>query len=229
MCCRFRDSFAPVVTVWAIHSTHRVSTFHIPALDGHSLQLRGDGSSGRTEEDGDDDDAAPEYGKSQTELVKDSPEVEGGDVGTWGRFSLAILMFDQWIFHNQAEFCGLLNTNAAEEFDFWPRFQTEIRSFHQEPDGIIPSVQDDSIRSLSVQDELLLSPISLLQMKWCCTLGWLGRRASSWATGRWRGCRRLQRKLSKLKQRSRRGKRSGPSCESPSPLLHQRLCRSSAL
>lgn len=70
-----------MVTVGAILTNHRVSTFHIPALVGPSLQLREDSTLGQPDEDGDDEDAAPEYGRSQPELAKDSTEVEGGEVG----------------------------------------------------------------------------------------------------------------------------------------------------
>lgn len=70
-----------MVTVGAIRTSHRVSTFHIPALVGPSLQLRGDSSLYQADEDGDDVDAAPEYEKSQLELTEDSTELEGGEVG----------------------------------------------------------------------------------------------------------------------------------------------------
>lgn len=78
-----------MVTVGAIRTRHRVSTFHLPPLVRPSLQLRGDSGLGQPDEDGDDDDVddddddddVPEYGKSQLELAEDIPEVEGGEVG----------------------------------------------------------------------------------------------------------------------------------------------------
>lgn len=84
-----------MVTVGAIRTSHRVSTFHIPALVGPSLQLRGDSTLDQPDEDGDDADAAPEYKKRQLELAKDSTKMEGEEVGNnFFTIRLAILIFE---------------------------------------------------------------------------------------------------------------------------------------
>lgn len=81
-CSRFRDSFASVVSVEAIGTSHSVSTFHVPALVTSSLQLREGSRLSHLDEDGEGDyEAVPEYGESQAELAKDGIEAEGEEVG----------------------------------------------------------------------------------------------------------------------------------------------------
>lgn len=75
---RFRDSLeANVVTVVAICTDHRVSTYRLPALTESSTQLRHQSRPGWPDEDG---AAAPECRKLRAEPAKDSSKLEGGKV-----------------------------------------------------------------------------------------------------------------------------------------------------
>lgn len=72
---RFRDSLeANMVTVVAIRTDHRLSTYRLPTLAKPSADLRRQSTSSRPDRDR---DAAPERRKSRAEPGKDSVIVEG--------------------------------------------------------------------------------------------------------------------------------------------------------
>ncbi|XP_040915396.1 cilia- and flagella-associated protein 44 [Toxotes jaculatrix] len=74
----FRDSLqANVVTVVAIRSDHRVSTYRLPTLTEPSTQLRHQGAASRPDRDR---DAAPDRRKSRAEPAKDSSEIDVEEV-----------------------------------------------------------------------------------------------------------------------------------------------------
>lgn len=72
---RFRDSLeSKVVTVVAICTNHRVSTYRLPSLTEPSSRLRQQSRPGWSDGDG---TAALERRKSRAEPAKDSSELEG--------------------------------------------------------------------------------------------------------------------------------------------------------
>lgn len=72
---RFGDYLVPVVPVAAIHTDHRLSTFHLPGLNEPTLEVRKESSPGQNAED---DAAPPEDKKSKVDLAKDSSKLKGG-------------------------------------------------------------------------------------------------------------------------------------------------------
>ncbi|XP_042365640.1 cilia- and flagella-associated protein 44 [Plectropomus leopardus] len=73
----FKDSLEATVTVVAIRTDHRMSTYHLPSLTETSSQLRHQGRPGCPDEDG---AAAPERRRSRAEPAKDSSRIEGEEV-----------------------------------------------------------------------------------------------------------------------------------------------------
>ncbi|KAM7393288.1 hypothetical protein PAMA_008099 [Pampus argenteus] len=77
-CFRFRDTLeSKVVTVVAISTDHRVSTYHLPAVTEPSTRLRQQSRPGCPDGDG---SAALECKKSRAEPAKDSRELEEDEV-----------------------------------------------------------------------------------------------------------------------------------------------------
>ncbi|XP_033981538.1 cilia- and flagella-associated protein 44 isoform X1 [Trematomus bernacchii] len=73
----FKDSLSKVVTVVAICSDHRISTYSLPTLPEHSAQLRHQTRPGWPEGDG---AAAAEHGRPRVEPAKDSSILEEEDL-----------------------------------------------------------------------------------------------------------------------------------------------------